>query len=234
MCTQCATITLGNSLPCYSHIHSSHVRIGLPMVKLHGVLLTIMRIGHDSTPASLQSEKKLVVVSMREKTHLGHAVLCDHCQHCVLSLGIVGNPGTSEALYSFVLSKEVSWPLCVFPANRFASALAEKLPFFCLLVCLQVFFSVKKKAYFQSISTLDSHNFIFSLSSHMVLSICGDATVNIAQGRREIRLYLKTWIYMDLVAFFKFRLNASFISERLKLGLEGFSFYFHTFNAISD
>lgn len=79
MCTQCATITLGKSLPCSSHIHSSHVRIGLPMVKLHGVLLTIMRIEHDSTPASLQSEKKLVVVSMREKTHLGHAVLCDHC-----------------------------------------------------------------------------------------------------------------------------------------------------------
>lgn len=79
MCTQHATITLGKALSCYSHIHSNRVRIGLPMVKLHGVLLTIMRIEHDSTPASLQPEKKLVVVSMGEKTHLGHAVLCDHC-----------------------------------------------------------------------------------------------------------------------------------------------------------
>lgn len=75
-------------------------------------------------------------------------------QFCVITVSVVcfhlgcGKPcyhGTSEALCLFVLSKEFSSLLCVFPANRFASALGEKLLLFCLLVCLQVFFSIKKK-----------------------------------------------------------------------------------------
>lgn len=155
MCTQCATITLGKSLPCYSHIHSSHVRIGLPTVKLHGVLLSIMRIEHDSTPASLQSEKKLVVVSMREKTHLGHAVLCDHCSHCVLSLGIGGNPVTMVLQRPYVhlcyLKRSLGHSVSFLPTGLLLPWLKSCLSFVCLFVC-RCSFQLKNKKHIFSLS----------------------------------------------------------------------------------
>lgn len=153
MCTQHATITLGKALSCYSHIHSSRVRIGLPMVKLHGVLQTIMRIEHDNTPASLQPEKKLVVVSMGEKTHLGHAVLCDHCQHCVLSLGIVGNPVTIVLQRPYVhlcyLKSSLGHSVSFLPTGLLLPWLKNCLSFVCLFVC-RCSFQLKKKGIFSA------------------------------------------------------------------------------------